>query len=184
MKWKMAENSLFAVLLRSQWWWSLLVAAAVFGVIRMFVEWGFALFAASPFIVIAAVAAWRQIRVPGGARLEKALGKIRALSWENFARALEAGFAKEGYAVKRVEGAADFELAKTGRVSLVCARRWKASRTGAEPLKELVAAGEKRGAGECMYVAAGELTEQARGFAKEKGVKLVEGAGLAGLVRV
>ncbi len=176
MKWKMAENSLFAVLLRSPWWVSALVAAGVFGLLRLFIEWGYALFATGPFIVIAVMAAWKQMRTPSGARLEKALEKIRGMSWEEFARALEQGFRREGYAVKRVEGAADFELAKAGRVSLVCARRWKAARTGAEPLKELVAAGEKRGVGECMYVVAGELTEQARGFAKQKGVTLVEGA--------
>ncbi len=184
MKWKMAENSLFAILLRSQWWVSVLVVVGVFGVVRMFMEWGYALFATVPFIVIALMAAWRQITVPSGARLEQALEKIRSKSWEEFARVLEEGLKKQGYSVKRFAGAADFELEKAGRVSLVCARRWKASRTGAEPLKELVAAGEKRGAADCMYVVAGEMTEQARAYAKEKSVKLVEGAGLVGLVRV
>lgn len=183
MKWKMAENSLFGILLRKSWWVSALVALGTFGAMMNFIEWGYALVATTPFFVIAVIAAWRQIRVPSGARLDRALEKVRAMSWEDFARALEAGFRKDGFAVQRVEGAADLELEKAGRVSLVCARRWKAARTGAEPLKELVAAGEKRGAGECMYVVAGELTEQARGFAKDRGVKLVEGAGLAGLVR-
>jgi restriction system protein len=183
MKWKMAENSLFALLLRSRWWWSVLVAAGVFGVVRLFMAWGYALFATSPFIVIAGIVAWRQIRVPSGARLERALERARAMSWEDFARVLEAGFGREGYSVKRVAGAADFELEKAGAVSLVCARRWKASRTGVEPLKELVAACEKRGAKECRYLASGELTQQAREFAKEKGVQLVESAGLVGLVK-
>jgi restriction system protein len=183
MKWKMAENSLFAILLRSQWWWSVLVAVGVFGVVRLFMAWGYGLFATSPFIVIAVIRAWRQIRVPSGARLERALEGVRAMPWEDFARALETGFGREGYTVKRVAGAADFELEKAGAVSLVCARRWKASRTGIEPIKELVAAGEKRGANECRYVAAGELTQQAREFAKEKGVQLVEGAGLAERVK-
>lgn len=175
---KLPQNSLFAILLRSQWWVSVLVAAGVFGVIRIFMAWGYALFATSPFVVIAAMAAWRQIRVPSGARLEKALETVRAMSWEDFARTLEAGFRRDGYTVKRVDGAADFELEKSGRVSLVCARRWKAARTGVEPLKELVTAGEKRGAGECVYVVAGEMTENGRGFAKEKGIRLVEGAGI------
>jgi len=183
MNWKMAENSLFAVLLRSQWWWSVLVAAGVFGVVRLFMAWGYALFATSPFIVIAAMRAWRQIRVPSGARLEKALAGVRAMAWEDFASALEAGFGREGYTVKRVAGAADFELEKSGRLSLVGARRWKASRTGVEPLKELVAAGEKRGAHDCRFAAAGELTQQAREFAKEKSVQLLEGAGLVALVK-
>jgi restriction system protein len=184
MKWKMAENSLFAILLRSQWWVSVLVAAGVFAAVRLFIEWGYALFATTPFVVIAAMAAWRQIRTPQGARLENALEKVRDMSWEAFARALEEGFRREGYTVKRVAGAADFELEKAGRASLVCARRWKAKRTGAEPLKELVAAGEKRGAQECVYVVAGEMTEQARGFAKEKLVRLVEEAGLVRLTKV
>ncbi|MDH3437860.1 MAG: restriction endonuclease [Betaproteobacteria bacterium] len=184
MKWKMAENSLFGILLRKSWWVSALVALGTFGAVRNFMEWGYALFATTPFTVIALMVAWKQIRTPSGARLEKALEKIRSMSWEDFARALESGFRNEGYAVQRVEGAVDFELEKSGCVSLVCARRWKAARTGTEPLKELTAAGEKRGAGECKYAVAGELTEQARAFAKEKGVKLVEGAELAGLVRV
>jgi restriction system protein len=183
MKWKMAENSLFAILLRSQWWWSVLVAAGVFVAVRLFMAWGYALFATSPFIVIALIRAWRQIRVPSGARLEKALAGVRAMAWEDFAHALEAGFRREGYAVKRVTGAADFELEKAGRLSLVGARRWKASRTGVEPLKELVAAGERRGVQECRFAAAGELTQQAREFAKEKSVQLVEGATLIGLAK-
>ncbi|MGH8722847.1 MAG: restriction endonuclease, partial [Burkholderiales bacterium] len=80
-------------------------------------------------------------------------------------------------------GIADFELEKDGQVTLVCARRWKAARTGVEPLKELASAAEARKAGECVYVVAGELTEQARRLADEKRVRLMEGAGLFALVR-
>ena len=184
MKWKLPENSLFAILLRQSWWVSALAALATFGLVQNFMPWGYALFATTPFTVISLMVAWKQIRVPGGARLEKALEKIRAMSWEDFAQALETGYRAEGYAVQRVDGAADFELEKAGRVTLVCARRWKAARTGMEPLKELAAAGEKRSAGECRYAVAGELTEQARAYATKQGVKLVEGAELAGLVRV
>jgi restriction system protein len=77
----------------------------------------------------------------------------------------------------------DFELEKAGRVSLVCARRWKASVTGVEPLKELVAAGEKREAGECVYVCAGELSGKAKAFALEKRIRTLEGAELVTLAR-
>jgi restriction system protein len=63
----------------------------------------------------------------------------------------------------------------------VAAKRWKASRTGVEPLKELVELGQKRGAGECWYFCAGEMTENARIFARDKAVKVVEGAELARL---
>jgi restriction system protein len=184
MKWKLPENSLFAILMRQSWWVSALLALATFGVVQNFLAWGYALFATTPFTVISLMVASRQLRNPSGARVAKALEKIRSLSWEDFAQALEAGFRAEGYAVRRLDGAVDFELEKLGYVTLVCARRWKAARTGVEPLKELAAAGEKRGARECRYAVAGELTAQARAYASKQGVKLVEGAELAKLVRV
>ena len=184
MKWKLPENSLFAILLRKDWWVSALIALATFVVVQNFMEWGYALFATTPFTVIALMVIWKRIRVPSGARLERGLEKIRGLSWEELAQALEAGFKAEGYAVKRVKGGVDFELEKLGYVTLVCARRWKVARTGVEPLRELVAAGEKLDARGCRYVVAGVLTEQAREYATKNGVKLVEGAELVKLVRV
>jgi restriction system protein len=83
--------------------------------------------------------------------------------------------------VKRIEGAADFALDKGARLTLVAAKRWKASRTGVEPLRELVELGEKKGAGECWYFCAGDMTENARQFARNKAVKVVEGAELVRL---
>jgi restriction system protein len=84
--------------------------------------------------------------------------------------------------VSRAGGAPfDLELRREGRVSLVACRRWKAERTGAEPLRELHAAGRKREAHELVYVAAGEVTEQARAFAKENNVRMVDGAEVARL---
>lgn len=180
---KLRKDSLFAILLRARWWVSLLVAVGVFALTRLILPEGLALFATLPFIVIAVVVAWKEIRQPRGARLDKALARMRAMSWEEFAAGVEEGFRRQGYAVKRADGIADFELEKDGRVSLVCARRWKAARTGVEPLKELVSAGEKRGAGECVYVVAGELSVQARRLAEEKRVSLMESAGLFALVK-
>jgi restriction system protein len=179
---KLPENSLFAILLRSRWWVSLLVALGAFGVVRLFLHEGYALFAALPFIVIAVMALWKQRGVPSGARLDAAIDALRAMTWEEFARALEQGYRREGYSVKRVEGAADFEVEKAGRLLLVAAKRWKASSTGVEPLKELVAAGEAREAVACVYVLAGEMTQNALGFAKKTKISWVRGADLVKLI--
>jgi restriction system protein len=180
---KLPENSLFAILLRSRWWVSLLVAVGIFAVARLFLPEAYALLTVLPFIVIGAMALRRQLREPSGARLDAAIGALRAMTWEEFARALEQGYRREGYVVKRVEGAADFELERAGRLSLVAARRWKASSTGVEPVKELVAAGKAREAVECIYVLAGETTQNALGFAKKAKVNWVRGAELVKLVR-
>lgn len=184
MKLRMHDNSLFAVLLRSPWWVSLLAALAVFGVIRLVLEAVYAAFATLPLLVVSAVAAWRQLRAPSAEKVALAMEVLRGMNWDEFSVLMEDAFRREGYAVERLGGAqADLELTKDGRKALVACKRWKAARTGVEPLRELQAAGEAREAGECLYVLAGDLSEQARSFAAKNRIRLVEGAELARLAK-
>ncbi len=183
MKFRISENSLYAVLMRSPWWVSLLVAAGVFALVRLILSDGYAAFAISPFVLIAALAAWRQLRVPRGAALEKRLEALRALPWEALAPQLEQAWRREGYQVARFDGAgADYELSKAGRSTLVACKRWKASRTGVEPLRELAAATKGRGAAEGSYLTLGEVTDTARDFAAKNALNLLQGAELAKLL--
>ncbi len=186
MKWEMNENSLFAVLLRSPWWVSGAIAAAIGGFVGVLVreEWRiFAVFSSLPFAVIAAMAAWRQLKAPSGARVARTLDAVRAMPWSDFAVALEDGFRRDGYAVSRVDGPdADFEITKAGRRALVSGKRWKVARAGVEPLKALIGAKDSRDAHECVYVLAGELTDNARRFAVEKRIRLIQGPELAKLM--
>jgi restriction system protein len=180
---KLPENSLFSILMRKDWWVSALGAVMVFLLVWLFMPWGYALFATTPFIIIIVLVLWKQYRTPSGERLARKLEEIRALSWDEFAVALEPGFKAEGYTVQRAKGVADFELEKLGYLTLVSARRWKVAHTGVEPIKELVAAGEQREARACWYVVAGDLSAPARTYAKENGVTLIEGAALLQRVR-
>jgi len=183
MKFKMAKNSLFAVLLRSPWWISIAVAAAIFAVARLWVPGVYAFFLALPFLVIGGYALTKQLRTPSPERIAETIEAIRAMSWEDFSTAIEAAYRSDGYSVARIGGAAaDFELAKAGRVSLIGCKRWKAARTGIEPLRELHAAGRAREAQECIYVAAGEITDSARSFAAGNNIRLLHDAELAKLL--
>jgi restriction system protein len=181
-----AENSLFAILLRSPWWVSILLAAGVVAAGRLVVPEAYALyavFAALPFIVIGCVALWRQLRAPSAGRVANTLEAVRAMSWEDFSSALADALRDEGYTVSRLTGAAaDFELAKAGRVSLVGCKRWKAARTGIDPLRDLYEAGRGREAHECIYVATGEITDGALAFAGKMNIRLIHGAELAKLL--
>jgi restriction system protein len=182
---KMHQNSLFAVLLRSRWWVSLVVAAGVVAGLRLVLPDVYAFFAAIPFVVIAAVAAWRQLRAPSEVEVQKTLDALRAKPWEEFAAGLEAAFRREGYEVKRLDGKeADFELTRGWRVALVGCKRWKVARTGIEPVRELLAARRRREAHECIYIAAGEVTENAAAFCAQNGIRLVRGPELARMVRL
>ena len=143
----------------------------------------YAIFTALPFIVIGCVALWQQLRAPSAARIAATLESLRALSWEDFSSSIEAGFRREGYGVNRLSGAgADLELTRSGRICLVGCKRWKVARTGVEPLRELEAARLAREAHECIYVAAGDITETARAFAAEKHIRLLHDAELVKLL--
>ena len=186
MQWKMNENSLFAILLRSSWWISAAVAILLgaFALAVLPAQWrAFGFFAGAPFAVIAVIALSRQLRAPSAKRVGATLEAVRAMSWGAFADALQQGYRRDGYEVTRIDaGAADFEIAKEGRRSVVCGRRWKAARTGLAPLEELVALREAREAREAIYVLGGELSDPARAFAAKERVTLVGGADLAKLL--
>jgi restriction system protein len=186
MKLRMHENSLFAILLRSRWWVSLAIAAGIVLLVRLVlpkVPVVYPVFAALPFIVISAIAAWRQLRQPSAKRVSDTLEALRAMSWADFAGALEDAYRRDGYAVSRLTGsAADFELARGGRTALVACKRWKVARTGVEPLRELDAEKRSREAQESIYVATGEVTDGALRFARERGIRIVHGPELARLL--
>jgi restriction system protein len=176
---------MFAILLRKAWWVSGLVALAIFGLLRLVLPWDFALFASLPFAVIAVYVGAKQLSAPGAGRIAKTVERLRAMSWDEFADALEAAYRREGFQVTRLEGGrADFELVQGARHTLVAGKRWKATRTGIEPLRELEAARDTHEAHECVYVSVGEITEQARVFALEKKIRVMQGADLALLLGV
>jgi len=184
MKFAMPRDSLFAILLRSPWWTSLLVAVGAVAGLRLVLPDIYAFFSALPFIVIAAYAAFQQLRAPSAAKVAQSLEALRAKPWEEFAGAVESAFRHDGYAVSRLDGReADFELTKAGRVSLVSCKRWKVARTGIEPLRELDAARRRREAHHCIYIAAGDVTENAVAFAAKNSVTLLRGAELVRLLK-
>jgi restriction system protein len=183
MKLQMHKNSLFAILLRSPWWISLLVAGGIFAALRLVIPELYASFMALPFAVIGCYAAWQQLREPSAEAVGKKLEGARAMSSSEFTGALEAAFRRDGYDVTRLEkDEADLRLEKGGRVTLVACKRWKVARAGLEPLKLLLAAKHKHEAAGCVFVAAGEVTDNARGFAAENNIRLLHGAELAKLL--
>ena len=87
MKFPMAKDSLFAILMRSPWWISIVAAAGVVAAVRLVVPEVYAFFAALPFIVIGAAAGWRQLRAPSAARVAGTLEAVRDVVGGFFRRA-------------------------------------------------------------------------------------------------
>ena len=182
MQWKMNENSLFAILLRSSFVWSFAIAAVMIAAMVAFLPEAYrvvGIISGLPFVAIGCMAAWRQLRSPSEARIARTAEAVRAMSWSEFRTALCEAYRRAGYEVQPIEGAADLELRKEWRRSLVSCKRWKVGRTGVEPLRDLVKAKEAREAHDCMYVAVGDISDNAREFARKNAVALIGPAELA-----
>ncbi len=182
----MAENSLFAILLRSSWWISMLVGAGIVLLSRLALPDKYFVFGAGgalPFIVIGSITLWRQLQKPSPARVAGTLASVSAMSWKQFADTMESAFRRDGYEVRRVdEAGADYEMKKGGRKTLVNCKRWKVARTGVEPLRELLVARDLREADEIIYVATGQVTEHAARYVAERRIRLMQGDDLAKLL--
>ena len=187
MQWKIPEKSLFNRLLYSPWWVSFLIALVWGLVARLVFSAEYAPYAMSgviPFLIVGVIAAWKQWRVPGPSRVAATAEAVGAMTWREFAAMMEEAFERDGYVVTRLSGAADFRLVKGGRTSLVSCKRWKAASHGLESLRELDAAREAEVAQDAMYVAIGEITENARRFAREQRISLIEPLQLTSLLRL
>jgi restriction system protein len=187
MKLRMAENSLFAILLRSPWWASALIALVIglFGLALAPREWRVAAaLMGFPFAVIAALAAWRQRRLPNAARVEAVGAAVSAMPWPAFSALLEAAFVRDGYTVRRAkpDSGADFALERQGRRMHVSARRWKSAQTGVETLRALQGAreaAEEDLVNDALVIALGPLTDSARALAVEKRIAVWQTAEIA-----
>ena len=173
MKFRMAERSLFAILLRSPWWISLALAGVIALIARLALPaemFWFGAMGGFPFLVIAVMAARRQMKEPSaGARAADAGGRRSHVLARLFGRAgrrlAQAGLHRDP-ARRARRGGADFAIHKAGVTTLVSGKRWKAASLGVEPLRELKAAIDKaeardgtfRGAGGCD-AAGGEVCE-------------------------
>lgn len=187
MKFKMAENSLFAILLRSRWWisfavgaaWALLAAALVPQPYKII-----AILGSLPFWALGFVAFVRQYDQPTPLQQQALLEDAASKNWSDFAQHLERAWRVEGYeAARSKDPAVDFVLRRNGKTTLVAAKRWKAATHGVEPLRALHQAMQAQQADECAYVCIAPLQDTAQRFADEHGMAVLQGLTLATLLQ-
>ncbi len=187
MKWQMAENSLFAMLLRAPWWASAGIAVAMVGLSFAILPTGYVVFglaAAVPFVVIAAMVLWRLSKKPRAAVVEAAEQRVRGLNAKKFGAELTEGFEAGGYTVVPGRGdVVDLVVTKGWRVSVVSYRKWKAAHVGADPLRALYEARDQHEANGAMIIVLGELSEPARKYAETHNIQVLGAEDLALLMR-
>lgn len=177
MKLKMSEKSLFAILLRSPWWWSFLIAAVWVLLVRVFmpeVYRAVAMLGAFPFVVVGVVSAWRQRNKPTPERVSMALTHLANMTWKQFSPLIEQAFAQQGFNVTPLNSnSADLLLEKSGQLTLVNCKRWKAATLGVEVLRDLKALQVSQNATHAAYLSLSLPTGVALKFAKDNDIQLI-----------
>ena len=177
MKFKMSDKSLFAILLRSPWWYSFLIAALLTLLARVFLPEAYravGMLSAFPFAIIGIMAAWRQRDKPSPESISQALSTLEKMSWKEFSSLMAQAFALQGFSVVRLDStSADLQLEKFGKTTLVSCKRWKAATLGVEVLKDLKALQTSQDATYAACVSLSLPTGVALKFAKDNAIQLI-----------
>lgn len=115
------------------------------------------------------------------------LASINKLSWREFERLMCGIYRCQGFQVRHVgragpDGGVDIRLRRGGEVNLVQCKHWKQSEVGVKFVRELlgVVASEKAQRG--ILVTSGSFTNDAREFASNNPITLIDGPALSKMI--
>lgn len=171
------HGSLFAVLLRSSWWYSALIALSIIVISLVLVGGNYGVLFTSlslPFIGIAGYVAYKQSKQPSRKQVLEFAQKAYGMTATQIANKISETYVKERFDAEPFKGkAAEIALERGNRKLLLSSKRFKAANTGIEPLKQLVAAGENAEATGYLYVTLGEVSAPAQKYAEENNIELI-----------
>lgn len=186
MKWKMSDRSLFAVLLRSPWWISMVLAAALAMAASALLPEAYKSVGALscfPFVVVGVIAAWRQRANLSPEQAQALQSELAAMNWRAFSQLLQQAYALQGYEVSAVPNSVmDLKLTRQGQTTVVCAKRWKAAAWGQESLQTLVDERATLDATHLVCVSLQDIPPGLKKFAQQHGVTWLSGQSLWALV--
>lgn len=142
-----------------------------------------------PALVLGAgISAWRRSRA--SALFDSAAPTVAAkpLSWSEFEQLVAELFRRQGYAVTEnllggADGGVDLVLRKGTEHALVQCKYWRAQPVGASVVRELKGVMATRGIPCGFVVSSGTFTPQAKAFATEARISLVDGQQLMSMRR-
>lgn len=182
MAFRMNQNSLFAILLRSPWWYAVLIGIFVIAVSLAIAGGKFLLlgiFGAIPFLGIGAYAGHKQAQLPSQKRVLEVTSEARKMPAKQIAEKVADSYIQERYDSEVFNGgAAELVLTRGQHKLLLASKRFKAGNTGIAPLKELVAAGESAEATGYLYVALGDISDAAWDYAKQNNIEVIQASRL------
>jgi restriction system protein len=115
------------------------------------------------------------------------LSDVRSLSWREFEEYIAEIYRRRGYTVREnlaggPDGGIDIHLERDGKLHLVQCKHWKSNKVGVSVVRELYGVMVSEGALSASVVTTGMFTEEARQFAADKAIDLIDGNQLEGLM--
>ncbi|MFT5722533.1 MAG: restriction system protein [Motiliproteus sp.] len=183
MAFKMAKGSLFAVLLRSTWWYSVLIGLLILLISLAVTDAQYltlSIIGSMPFFAIGGYAGFKQLQQPSQKRVLEVYQQAKKMTAVLIVEKIAANYIKSGYQSSAFKGkGADLELVRGNRKLLLCSKRFKATNTGIEPLKLLVAAGEAVEATGYLYLTLGEVSASADHYAQDNNIEIIQSSRFA-----
>jgi restriction system protein len=118
---------------------------------------------------------------------QSGIESIRDMSWQNFELLVGEAFRRKGFDVREnggggADGGIDLVLTKNGKKSIVQCKRWKTFSIGVPLIRELYGVMTSERANDCIFVSSGNYTAEARLFAEDKPIWLIDGSELLEMV--
>jgi len=111
---------------------------------------------------------------------------LNDINWREFEMLVGEWFRKQGYAVTETGGVADggvdLILTKSGETYLVQCKQWKAYKVGVNIVRELLGVMVSKGAAGGVLVTSGLFTDEAKRFAADSNIELIDGSKLSQLM--
>lgn len=133
---------------------------------------------------------WTIERAVRGARLrrQRVYGDLARLTWRQFEQLIGDAFRRHGYRVEErggnhADGGVDLVLRLGGEVTVVQAKHWRRNVVGVSLVRELYGVQRAMSAERAMLVALFGFSADAREFAAQVGVRLVDGEGLLRIIK-
>ena len=197
------EEGILETLTKLPWWFSVVVAATVYVLLRWMLP-GLAgqgilvkgiaqalsansLLFACIFLIPAPFAFFNASRRRKLLDAQTGIESIRAMSWQDFELLVGEAFRRQGYSVEErggnaPDGGVDLVLRRDGKMTLVQCKRWREIQVGVQPVRELFGVMHAVKADAAIFVSSGRFTSDAVDFARGQPIRLVDGDGLADLV--
>lgn len=118
---------------------------------------------------------------------QSSIESIRDMSWQEFELLVGEAFRRKGFEVREnggggADGGIDLILTKNGKKSIVQCKRWKTFSIGVPLIRELYGVMTAERANDCIFVSSGNYTAEARLFAEDKPIWLIDGTELLEMI--